>query len=399
MEKCFVFVVCGDEEHIDTLNYSLKYLRHFVKVPIAVVTDSSRNAKDIAHDNVVDIATPVAFNHHQASIYLKTGLHQFLPVGPIYCYLDSDIIALSGEASKIFDYKQGPVTFASDHCKLTEFAPYAVNCGCRERKAVEVEKFEAINRSINPNMGISDPALKAKNKELSQELEMIRRDKWQYAGLVLKYFTSGRIFKLDKQFSYDKRKKQWLDEQGNTILYDVKNYYSRMEQATGFKWDKTERTWVNKNGDHLYTYKLACEHLHQQVKQKFGVEISDKQWMHWNGGVFLFGPDSHEFLDYWHRITLEVFEDTYWRTRDQGTLAASAWKFGLQNQPRLPKEFNFIADYYNQEIRYKPEKGFTDDNFETTLSPKLIHVYHHFGDTNWSLWNGIEALGKEIGIL
>src|SRR5271170_7374643 len=97
----FVFVVCGGREHIDTLHFSLHYLKHFSKNEIIVVTDSLRNAIPVEYDNVVDIKTPEIFTNHQAGIYLKTGLNKFLPKGFTYCYLDADVVALREDCDDI----------------------------------------------------------------------------------------------------------------------------------------------------------------------------------------------------------------------------------------------------------------------------------------------------------
>ena len=74
--RIFVFVVCGKREHIDTLHLSLQYLKKYSKHEIKIITDSSRNEIEILHDQVIDIKTPTQYSHHQASIYLKTGICQ-----------------------------------------------------------------------------------------------------------------------------------------------------------------------------------------------------------------------------------------------------------------------------------------------------------------------------------
>ena len=147
VENHFVFVLCGDSEYIDTLHYSLKALSRFSKCEILVITDLSRNAAAIEWPNIIDVRTPVAFDNHQASIYLKTGLHKFLPQGRRYCYLDTDVVAVSRDVDSIFDRYIAPITFAADHSRLGDFSPYAVRCGCLERYQMEFrvlqEKLES----------------------------------------------------------------------------------------------------------------------------------------------------------------------------------------------------------------------------------------------------------------
>ena len=67
----FVFVVCGTQEHLGTLHFSLQYLSRYSKKEIWVLTDTSRNEIPINHHTVIDVKTPEHFNHHQASIYLN----------------------------------------------------------------------------------------------------------------------------------------------------------------------------------------------------------------------------------------------------------------------------------------------------------------------------------------
>ena len=63
----FVFVVCGSKEHIDTLHFSLHYLKKKTKNTILVLTDTLRNEISIQHEHIIDVQTPKEFSHHQAS--------------------------------------------------------------------------------------------------------------------------------------------------------------------------------------------------------------------------------------------------------------------------------------------------------------------------------------------
>jgi hypothetical protein len=129
---------------------------------------------------------------------------------------------------------------------------------------------------------------------------------------------------------------------------------------------------------------------------KFQIEVNNAKFQHWNGGVFLFNDDSYEFLDSWHSSTMEIFKDSNWKTRDQGTLIATVWKFQLQNHPTLNKKWNLIADYYNEELEWIEDRKIQLHKNEI-YEPKLIHVYHHFQDTKWEFWNQlIENLEQEI---
>ncbi len=102
-----------------------------------------------------------------------------------------------------------------------------------------------------------------------------------------------------------------------------------------------------------------CPHLVAEISRLFGVRVTDPSWRHWNGGVFLFDEESSEFLKTWHEYALLAFEDPAWRTRDQGTLIATIWKLGLQNQGTLPRETNYLVD---------PHRGLSAKQRETVTA-------------------------------
>ena len=74
----FVFAVCGADEHIHTVNLAIRYLQQYSDNEILVVTDLNRNSAAIQHPNVLDVPTPEQYDHHQASLYLKTRLHRIV---------------------------------------------------------------------------------------------------------------------------------------------------------------------------------------------------------------------------------------------------------------------------------------------------------------------------------
>ncbi|MBL4585556.1 MAG: hypothetical protein JKX84_00655 [Flavobacteriales bacterium] len=87
---------------------------------------------------------------------------------------------------------------------------------------------------------------------------------------------------------------------------------------------------------------------------------------------------------------MEIFKDPAWKTRDQGTLIATAWEYDLKDQKALDSKWNYIVDYRNPTGGMNEETGeFTTNGFETTHTPAFVHVYHHFGDTEWYIWNWI----------
>jgi len=274
----WVFVVCGPEMHTETLRTAVRHLAPLTSLEIWVVTDSNRNVRPIDLEGihtVVDVATPDHFDDHQASIWLKTGIHKHLPEGE-WCYLDSDIIAVRPGAEQIFEHRKGLVAFASDLTisvnQVDRFSPWAMNCDC-----------------------------------------------------------------------------------------------------TGF--GETH----------------SCSHLREQISERFGVEVPG-DWVHWNGGVFLFGPDSSDFLDMWNERAIASFDWPEWRTRDQGALIATVWTQSQQDCERLPSEFNFIADLGNGDLCLDPELGWALHPAGPWHKARLMHLYtSRLEDPEWELGRDVEV--------
>jgi hypothetical protein len=406
--KAFVFVVCGDDKHIHTLKFSLRYLKHYSRLPVIVVTDTARNSVALEHEHVIDVRTPEALDHHQASIWLKTGLHNILPFPGEYCYLDSDVIALDSEVDKIFEYKTGPVTFAQDHCTLDKFSPSAVFCNCSEgskksgsQTDENLARLHKVLSEILPAPVRMRPELEVQKSELLHLLHSCYHKPYDNPLLSLsllmkRFFIPLKSFRI-KSYRYIRRDKLWLNNSGEVVSFNFGYYTRKVRQNTAFCFDAKSGNWRFIDGRPLYVTaeESKCSHLHAAVFLKFGIQITENAWQHWNGGVFLFDEDSGDFMDAWHRMTLEVFSDTYWRTRDQGTLAATVWKLGLQNQICLPREFNFIVDYYDPGLQYISERGFSLNNFKDTFVPHFVHIYHHFGHKGWYVWDAIENLSHE----
>lgn len=393
MQQVFVFVVCGGQEHIDTLNFSLQYLRHFSKKPIWVVTDSRRNEGAIEHTDIVDVETPSEMDNHQASIYLKTGLHKFLPKGNTYCYLDTDIMALDEQADDIFSQYIPPITFAPDHCVLKYFSASALHCTC-------VKEHQEISDRIHDLLAKHDQNFNLKRTKaqdrLRMELNNLNKDRRRKIWYFFKYYLSGSTYNL-RGFTFHKKKKYWTDDSGQIILHDVdwQRILRIIKEQLNFDYDRIKQAWMFPDGTYLNTY---CKHLPEQIAKDFGVAVKDQDWQHWNGGVFLFDDQSHDFLEAWHQKCLFVFKSPDWKTRDQGALIATVWEFGLENHPTLSKAWNFIVDANNVNLVLdEPTHTFSDDAMHTSYRPHLVHVYHDFGKTGWYIWDWIEQLGVNNG--
>jgi hypothetical protein len=382
-EKAYVFVVCGAAEHLDTLRVSYDLLRKKTKLPVYVVTDNRRNEYSIAYEATLDIATPAEMNHHQASIWLKTSLHKLLPAGKTYVYLDTDILAIGEQTDKIFDEFIPPIRFAPDHCRMPQFSSYSVNCGCLDVLSAARNKVNEVLLQSDPLRAKADPQVTALQAELSAEIE--KQKKRSGPGFYLRYFLSWPVYTAGN-FRLDRRKKIWSTKSGIPVMRQVG--MRTLARKADLRWKMLSNQLALPDGRNIY--KDECDHLAVRIREKFGITVTDKNWQHWNGGVFVFSDASQEFMDTWHAWTMEIFSDPQWKTRDQGTLIATAWNYGLQNHPPLDKKWNLIADYYNPQLNINERNEITLDG-KTWIQPELLHVYHHFGDTDWAFWNKIAA--------
>lgn len=383
----FVFVVCGAAEHIETLHLSLEYLKKYSSNEIYILTDSLRNEISLKHEHIIDIKTDEKLDHHQASIYLKTGIHKFLPGGNNYCYLDTDVVALSSDCDHIFKEFVAPITFAPDHCRVRKFSAYAVNCGCLKKKLADRKIFEHFVETLN-GVTITDPLLQTKGKELQMVFDRLKNVPVKRLTTALRYFLSYPVFKLNDTFSFNKKTRSWSLPSGEVVMYEMN--IKKMQQATGLRYNKWNQKWYNKDNEDIWHDE--CNHLTTFIKATFDIDVTEKNWQHWNGGVFLFNDSSHRFLEAWHNKTMHIFTLPEWKTRDQGTLIATAWEFGLQAHPTLSKKWNFIADYYSSGLDLDESNDrLTDDGFKTSYVPAFVHVYHNWGKADWNLWKWIAS--------
>lgn len=447
MEKTrrYVLVVCGADEHIHTLNYSIRFLKRFSRQGIIVVTDQRRNAVPIEHDVIVDVATPPHLDNHQAAIFLKTSLHRYLDQDALYCYLDTDVIALSPAIDTVFDYYAPPIRFCTDHCRMPMFSPSCVyhpgtetllqkqreldqvrarflelERAHQEAAGQHYEKIKQIKAAFNQVRprhaqqfghfySVPGKARLLANKLLFKALHwssflaalpFLPLDKDIHARwferihqAVFSAPFNFRHFARKHHYHYDAKEQLWYDD-NHRFVFDDKVLIKAIEQHSEFRWDRKGFCWKDQAGQKVSW--PESDALRQLIGQKFGVLIDQKNWQHWNGGVFLFSRESIPFLEQWHQWSLDIFDDPQWKTRDQGTLIAAAWKFGLQHHPTLPIEFNFIADYYHPRLQYLGDFAFRIQGAERIIRPRLLHVYHHFGDQSWPLWQDVQALHNQL---
>lgn len=381
-KNIFIFVVCGAKEHIDTLHFSLPYLQKRTKNEIWILTDSTRNETPIQYEGkIIDIKTPKEFDNHQASIYLKTGIYQFVPKGNRYCYLDTDIIAFSEEVDAIFKEYVSPITFAPDHCTMEKFSLHAVKCSCTSEFEKAKNTFDHYLSKVDPLRNSEDKFIQSKRLELQNTYLKLRENKFKALATAIRYFTSYPKFHLSSTLFFDKKERIWKATPATPIMNDFK--ISTVARQAGLKWSLKKQEPTLQDGRSIWF--TQCNHLLEEITHKFNINISQPNFQHWNGGVFLFDDTSHDFLEAWFSKTMEIFKDPKWKTRDQGTLIATVWEFGLQNHPTLNKRWNLIADYNKPIMEWEGDEVRIDVNEK--YSPVLIHVYHHFGDENWSFWN------------
>jgi len=385
MKNSFIFVVCGAREHIDTLHFSLEYLKKYTSNEIWVLTDISRNEIPVIHDKVVDVRTSEAFNHHQASIFLKTGIHHYFPKGNRYCYLDTDILALSEEVDDVFNEFVSPISFAPDHCTMEQFSAYAVNCDCISLYDTYSNRIEKNLVAIDPLRTSSKPSIIENRKKLVsfyQQNNSIPRK----IAVGLRFLFSFNRFSIPQGIYFDKKDKTWKDQTGESFMHHFR--WAEISKKSGLKWNHLKGYPALPDGRSLW--KLSCNHLKEQIAETFDIAVKNDHFQHWNGGVFLFDDSSHDFLNMWHESTLEIFKNPRWKTRDQGTLIKTVWQFGLQEHPTLNKKWNLIADYHNPFLRW--EGNVVHIGAQESYTPALLHVYHHFGDETWDFWNTIPTV-------
>lgn len=384
---CFVFVVCGAAEHIDTLHYSLAALRRHSRAGILVVTDARRNAREIQWPNVIDVATPGTLDHHQASIYLKTALHRFVPPGPRYCYLDTDVVAVDPGVDAVFASPPAPVRFAADHVTLREFSPYAVRCDCLERNRRELQEIDELKRTIYATVVVRDPEPRLCRSPADYE-QRAAAPLFRWKTFLRWAFgrpSSGQLGSAARR----RWERYWLESQ-DAILYEPLSIIRQIERTSGWRRNQRRQSWISPTGNDAYHN--SCDHLAGQIAAKFGIVINRPNWQHWNGGVFLFDQGSGPFLDAWHAKTMAIFADPAWRIRDQGTLAATAWEFGLQDMALLPGAFNCITDPHIGGLMISSDgQDLTRNGFLTRERPCLVHVMYRFFDTTWNVWNWVAS--------
>lgn len=434
-EERYVLVACGEAVHTRTLRYALHQLQVYSDKQVWVVTDQRRNEEAIDHPLLIDVATPAGLSHHQAAIYLKTSLHRYLDMQHLYCYLDTDVLAIRAGVDTIFGYFCAPVSFCTDHCRMPAFSPACIFAPGTERLLEQQRLLERLRVQLadteteqERRAGIHFERIRHVRDTFNRRRpahagELSRGQSWarnawllfnklvfqclRVVSRLLPLSSGGRAVFFEKvhrvvfgtpfsfrvyagRHGYDYRPQQgrWYDLRGN-LLYEENSLIRAIEGVSSFRWDSRAACWRDAEGNDISS--PASDLLRQLIGERFGVRVGQADWRHWNGGVFLFDHTAAPFLEQWHRWTLEIFSDPVWKTRDQGTLIACCWQFGLQYHPTLPIEYNFLADYYNASLEYRGDLCFAyKHNSKLIYRPFFLHIYHHFGDQQWAVWRDFE---------
>jgi hypothetical protein len=290
------------------------------------------------------VRVPARLDNRQASIYLKTSLYRHLPQGTLYCYLDTDVVALSSDCDLVFDAFHAPVTFAPDFVRMDNFSRFAVNCGC---EAQLKKAFKSRNLATESYAATLAKEYIAACQEIDILTEKNKRTVFQRIIAWAKYhLSSSPYYVLNEAYKQEKSTGRWTGRDGVPLeeKYDRIRF---LEREMGLPWDAAQQDFIL-NGAPLGSY--TCQHLNNAIAQKFSIDFIPYNWQHWNGGVFLFDESSYSFMEFWHNASLAIMEDDAWKVRDQGTLAATVWHFGLQNHATLAPRFNRIIDLAAQHL-------------------------------------------------
>ena len=356
-----MLVQCGDAEYIERLHYSLNALAQFSRRRVVVITDTARNRIPINAPEILDVRTPSHYTNQEAIIYLKTGVHRFVPEGPLYCYLDTDVVAVSNETDSIFSLFQPPIIFAPDSLTVSDVSPNAVHCGCMERHEHDLQELKRLLSYL-------------KRKESAEKA----------AAAVPPPPTPTLL----------KRALTKLGLQKPEPLKEVETVPE--EDWSDWVWESQKQTWITPTGRDINH--LECTHLIQSIQDKFGVAITDSNWQLWNSGVFIFDMRSTEFLETWHMRSMAALADPNWKSLDWGALIVTTWERGMQNAATLPARFNCLlgGDENNSGAQFMESvnAAVSDRHADASSLPVLCHVFNRYGDAEWDVWRWIEAKVK-----
>jgi glycosyltransferase involved in cell wall biosynthesis len=212
---------------------------------------------------------------------------------------------------------------------------------------------------------------------------------------------------LHKILAGEPRRFCYLDNDVVAVSRRVDTIFNHARQPISFAADHCHLRTFSRYAVDCRCPQPECDHLLEAIHKTFGVKITPEAWPHWNGGVFVFDEASAGFMEHWHQNTLRIFNQPYWKIRDQGTLAATVWQLGLQNHPTLPRDFNFIVDPLDRVPDAKrdtvlprelfPNESYALRNGTSNGTAKPHPAFLHFinggiGKRGWKNWDDVEPL-------
>jgi len=142
--------------------------------------------------------------------------------------------------------------------------------------------------TINKKNIINDAILKANRNRKESYYEMIGFNK---------YFKEHNL-------KFDPVNNCWVGIEGHNILGEP-NLVTSISEKSEYRWNRIFKSWIDEKGNSMMS--SSSDNLRLEIEKTFGVIVKEKNWQHWNGGLFLFNADSLSFLKIWRDWTIEVF--------------------------------------------------------------------------------------------
>jgi hypothetical protein len=216
------------------------------------------------------------------------------------------------------------------------------------------------------------------------------------ASIMLKTNPLAHLGRLADQYCY-------LDSDVIAVRSDVDMIFDELIGAVRFAKDHVGLDTFSRWAVRCGCRERSCNHLREAILCSFGIDVRRCDWALWNGGVFLFDQRAEEFLHTWHRMALQIANDPYWYVRDQGVLAATAWKLGLEDLKPLSQRFNFIVDRMWGIPLARRATATVDDFYVRNdyslredpkrMNPSLIHFINGgVGQKGWRHWDEVQEV-------
>src|SRR5215469_12385494 len=104
------------------------------------------------------------------------------------------------------------------------------------------------------------------------------------ASILLKTNLHRTLGELPGQCCY-------IDSDVIAVSTESKNIFGNKTGPVTLAADHVRLDGFSRYAVHCPCQRGECDHLRQASDQKFGIEVSDGSWQHWNGGVFLFDSE------------------------------------------------------------------------------------------------------------